>query len=319
MKAASKHYKDADQDLWLNKSKLIIQHISQELKNKYIYFPDLLQYLAIERRQLAELLKDEKANLFGSFCIETIVGSEAILNDIVNREEVIPIVESLLKQGEITEHGVNLTFKNPFKYLFPESDHRKKREKAIWASDTLHKNNFGLGNAYHTLLENYKYGYNDHLSKIFKNDDGHIGLMYRNYNKYNLVGDYFAAQALYDDLLNWNPKSDIDLFMASAAKFSYLMTHGFFVHRGMAAITEWIIRGIASHHGLQLGDFHEDTVGWPWRALITPNLEDYIRWFKENSYMIKPIKENTKLSTFFSPLKIEVNSTIQIPNTNELS
>ncbi|MCL9684220.1 hypothetical protein [Legionella maioricensis] len=64
MKAASEAYvelyKNLDQTKWAEESKLIVQHISKKAKIKYIYFPDLMQYVAQERQRLATMLGTEK-------------------------------------------------------------------------------------------------------------------------------------------------------------------------------------------------------------------------------------------------------------------
>lgn len=290
MKSGSKWYSiyfgTSDQDQWLRESKLIVETIAKNLKNNYLYLPELLAFLAKERNRLAIDLNHEDASFFGSFCTERMRGGECIRNGDVVREEVIPLVEELFKkQGKSEGNAVVVDFYNPFKHLFPKTDLQVKREKAIWASDVLHQNNIGKGNAYKELLNNYRYGYNEKLSQLVKEKEI-IGLIYRTWNKYDTVGDYFSAQALYDDLLDWKPGDDINDFMTCAAKFSYFMTHCFFVRRGMAAITEWIIRGVALHHGIFLGDFKEDNIGWSWRALITPDINEYINWYRENCFDI---------------------------------
>lgn len=321
MKAASQRdieaYKELDQSIWLARSNAIIQHISTELKNKYIYFPDLIQDLALERGDIARAMQDKNAKKFGSFCPENMSGMEIILKGDARREEVIPVAEALLKQGKATRTGVSFTFTNPFMHLMPQSDQENKRKKAIWASDVLHQNKIGCGQAYRNLMDDYRYGVNQDLSTIHKSDDS-IWLSYRPYNRYNLVGDYFSAQALYDDLINWNPDSDLDSLMVCAAKFSYLMVHGFFVRRGMAAMTEWTLRGIASYHGLKTGDFKEDALGWPWRAL-TSNLDDYIAWFKTNSFEFYREKTPVFQGAFFAQQSGESSQSLSEASTSGYS
>ena len=321
MRAASKqyseHYAKYDQSIWDTRSKLIIESIAKNIKRNYLYLPDLLEHLAKERNRLAVLQYDKDAALFGSFCTENMRGTECIKNGDTVRNEVLPIVEELFKHAEIDDRGTSeINLKNPFKHLFPKDDLQKKREKAIWASDVLHKNAIGRGSAYKTLINDYEYGFNSRLSRLIKFKDGTIGLIYRDFNKYNVVGDYFSAQALYDDLLAWTPSNSIDDFLTYAAKFSYFMTHCFFVRRGTASITEWIIRGVALHHGIILSDFKEDTIGWPWRALTTPNINDYITWYRENCFVINSVPQNCKSninsnysSRFFSatPNSVEVD------------
>jgi hypothetical protein len=291
MKAASQRYaedyKNCDQNLWEMRSQAIIQQVATELKSKYLYLPDLLQDLALERRSIAEAVHDPKAKQFGSFCTETMDGSEVILVGEHRREEVIPIVEGILLAGKSIPGGIMYTFKNHFIGLKPSTDLENKRLKAIWASDVLHDSRIGTGAAFQNLFTDYNYGFSKELSTLYKSKNGDLWLRYRPYNRYDLVGDYFAAQALYDDLVNWDPQQDLNSYLTCAAKFSYLMAHGFFVRRGTAAMVEWIIRGIAKHHGLKPGDFKEDALGWPWRALTTPNLEDYITWFVNNSFIIE--------------------------------
>lgn len=304
MKAASEYYvefyKAQDQTKWADESKIIVQYLSMELKNKYLYFADLMAYLAKERHRLAVLLGHQDAANFGYFCREGFGGCyEDILKPGYQRQEVLPLVTELLKQGkETSNEGLVVQFENPFLWLFPQSDQQEKRKKAKWASDHLHKNWTSGMSA--RIFEDYRFGCNKARSSLYKNPEGNIVLIYRGFNKYDLIGDYFSAQALYDDLLNWDPETSVDLFMERAAKFSYFMVHGIFVRRGMASMTEWMVRGIAAHHGLELTDFYPDELGWPWRALTMTRIDDYIEWFKTRSYMVKT-KASTRLqSTFFS-------------------
>ncbi|MCL9684219.1 hypothetical protein [Legionella maioricensis] len=68
---------------------------------------------------------------------------------------------------------------------------------------------------------------------------------------------------------------------------------------------------------MELNDFHQDPVGWPWRALTTPNIDDYINWFKTNSYVVKKNQSINFQGTFFGkeePISINTASTSLTPS-----
>ena len=55
---------------------------------------------------------------------------------------------------------------------------------------------------------------------------------------------------------------------------------------GNAGITEWILRGIAFKHGIELGYFnHAEGISWDFKAILTPNRDDYVKWFSEKAFL----------------------------------
>lgn len=305
MLAASKRYVNAynksDQSKWLEFSNKVIHELILNLDKKFIYFPALISFLANKRRKIAVELGHDDALMFGEFCTEVMTGIEYIFSPAhSSRDEVMPLVESLLSKGKRTFNGeIKYTINNAFLSKKPGNDQIDKRKRAIWASSTLHGNNIHPpGTGYTKLLNDYGYGVNEELSSIIKQEDGLIYLRYRSFNRYNLVGDYFTLQALYDDLLA--SKNERELF-ENAAKFSYMMAHCFLTRRGSSSITEWIIRAVAKKKGITLVGFKEDAIGWQWRALLSDDINDYVAWYKQNTFII--VESNNQ--GFFNPDKPE--------------
>lgn len=151
--------------------------------------------------------------------------------------------------------------------------------------------------------------------KIHSQTLAHIELYdFDDNNKFNLIrieyvpvdnrfvdGNYQIANHFYMALLNWQASQGLPLFLESAAKLSYLIAHLMPVKEGNAAIMEWLLRGIAFKKGVKLGHFnHHEGISWDFKALLTPNVKDYVKWFSENLFDHCEIEDTTKRSKEFS-------------------
>jgi len=111
-----------------------------------------------------------------------------------------------------------------------------------------------------------------------------IRVNYAHYNKYNLIGDYLIAQLLYDKLMAWKPENGIESFLCDSGKLAHFLANRLFARRGAAAMTEWLIRSVAECKEIELGKFKDNDIGWHWKALVTPNPDEYATWYQMNVF-----------------------------------
>jgi hypothetical protein len=101
----------------------------------------------------------------------------------------------------------------------------------------------------------------------------------------NMVGNYLIIDKYYKAMLSWKREDGADKFFQQAAKLAYITAHLMLVKHGNAAIIEWLFRGVAYKHGIKLGHFnYKEGISWDFKAILTPNINDYIKWFCENLF-----------------------------------
>jgi hypothetical protein len=86
-----------------------------------------------------------------------------------------------------------------------------------------------------------------------------------------------------------NAQMPTEVFLEKLAEFAYLSANMMLYARGSSAITEWMMRGLAKAHGIELGPFdHEKGIGWDWQAFLLPP-SDYIKQFQTHFTYIRRI------------------------------
>ncbi len=256
---------------------------------------------------------------FGSFCSEKLRNFETIMHGKKTRysKQRPHIINALIaltklsseergnhfkmesdeqKNDGITFHGYNFTFAIP---KLPKRDEAYDEciiKSILTVIDKEHRTNLLLRN--NNIMSECIQSPNSiessrNLSSItlFKpknKDDDHysVVLSYPGYNKYDLIGDYLIAQLLFDELINWQANKGIESFLKTSGKLSHFLAHRLFVRRGTAAMTEWLIRGIAEYKGIELGEFKANDLGWCWKALVSPNPDEYASWYQKNVFSL---------------------------------
>ncbi len=113
-------------------------------------------------------------------------------------------------------------------------------------------------------------------------------IRYANINKYDQQGNYQIAEHYFDNLLkiNTDTKEGRAAFLKELGRLNHLMAHLLPVKRGNAGICEWIMRAIAFKKGIELGEFNrEEILAWDFKALVTPNREEYANWFAKKAFL----------------------------------
>lgn len=118
-------------------------------------------------------------------------------------------------------------------------------------------------------------------------------IFYTNLNKYDQIGDFDIANHYLETMLNWKEEDGLAEFMKRAAKLAYEMIVLLPTSLGSAGITEWMLRAVAFHKGIILGELNQTNgISWDFKALMTPNIDDYANWFATNAfYDVKLVKD----------------------------
>lgn len=96
---------------------------------------------------------------------------------------------------------------------------------------------------------------------------------------YKIADEYFKA------LLSWEVNGDIQVFIAYSAKLAFLSANLLFVKQGNSGIIEWMLRAVAFEKGIEIGFFnYAEGISWDFKAVLTPNRNEYIRWFSEKLF-----------------------------------
>jgi hypothetical protein len=97
---------------------------------------------------------------------------------------------------------------------------------------------------------------------------------------------YQIANHFYQKLLRWTPAEGLAYFLQNAGELAFLLAHLLLVKRGNTAITEWMLRALAFHHGIELGRFnYAEGISWDLKAILTPSREKYIEWFNDKAFL----------------------------------
>ena len=129
-----------------------------------------------------------------------------------------------------------------------------------------------------------------------------IRIEYTPINNNYAKNHYQIANHYYRNLLNWRPDNTVEKFLSDAAKLFYLIAHLLPIKQGNCAVMEWMLRGIAFKHGIEIGYFNfSEGISWDFKAILTPNQNDYIKWYREKlfkSWSLVDINDSTRLFTF---------------------
>lgn len=110
-----------------------------------------------------------------------------------------------------------------------------------------------------------------------------ITILYSRLNEFSVRGDYLLAD---DYVEKCRAATDTRVFLEGVGRLSHLLVHILPVDRGNSAIIEMFIKALAKEKGIELGPFnYEEHIGWDFKALLTPNREEYAKWYAEHAYV----------------------------------
>jgi hypothetical protein len=119
--------------------------------------------------------------------------------------------------------------------------------------------------------------------------DDLIIVHYADTNKYKDIICFAVANEYYQACLKWHPEDGIEEFLVRLGRLQHLMAHLLPVKRGNAAIMGWLEQAIAGKCSVELGNYTQkdedgDFISWDFKALVTPNREEYARWYAKHAF-----------------------------------
>lgn len=300
-------YSEKNQDLWIKKSEQTIQEFIDKL-NLFEDFHSAYRFLAEKRHQIAVELKhrnDEgRMNYYGTFRQEgdhfrqMISAGDSEQYWKWQKNKVFELTYKLVaptKETNKHQHS-SATYEDEYikclQELVSVDNEQAKYFYILIKSPFIKENNNGELNILSTI-ELYEF-YDEKLNSI--------RIEYTPINAYNQENYYKIADYYYQNLINFKMKDGVQDFFASAGNLAYLLSHLLLTKQGNAGITEWILRGLAFKHGIELGYFnHDEGISWDFKAILTPNRDEYVKWFYEKAflnYKLLPSKDADQKFTF---------------------
>lgn len=289
--ASSSSFSSSDQTAWQERSRQVISTVVESLKKNKSFF-ELLTYLGEERNRIARDLghfHKEKGNdkPFGCFSSSRMQHGEGansappvaqkMLLEYLNKGKLKKIKKSWRENRYLyaISEPYLIPFNIPATAGFVEKYHDETRRSMEESMLNEIKRAFDKTSELPPLSE---------LS-IKSTSPLEFNLDYPAFSSKDLVIHYIFAQKYYTNLLNWDEGKGLDDFLENAAKLSYLLAHRLPFQRGTSSIVEWMIKGIAEYKGLKnfpmkvYENIEGEELNWSWRALIEPDIKDYIQWY----------------------------------------
>jgi hypothetical protein len=128
-----------------------------------------------------------------------------------------------------------------------------------------------------------------------------IRIEYTPVNNETMKEYYKILDIYYKNCLNWCMDDSIEEYLNNAARLSFLLAHILPIRQGNSAVVEWMLRAIAFRNGLDMGFFnHAENISWDFKAVLTPNLKDYIHWYTKKLFIDGLLFDNRDHSRLFS-------------------
>ena len=312
----AKAHANVDQAKWLQESKDIINRFVQGLpktsdsSETYTTFEDAYNFLARERHRVADKLghgknfDSDRTHDYGRFREEMSTSIEEIWLTSQKpqgwqgmRENLHNLLHALINKIE-TKNQYDKSKGKPYKFEDESCICRKraiKKKKSgkkyviyeLMVRSPIKGKIDGLNHS-DRLARIMMREFVDKADAILDPDFACMRMEYAGVNKYKRMGDFALANRYYQSLLNVPGTDDekIKSFLENAGKLAHLLAHLLPVSLGNAGIMEWMIRGLAFKNGIDLGPFnYSESVSWDFKALLTPDREEYAKWFCEKAFV----------------------------------
>lgn len=126
-----------------------------------------------------------------------------------------------------------------------------------------------------------------------------IRIEYTPIDNQTIAGNYAVVDSYYQALLHWKPDDGVEKFLSDSAKLAFLTANFLFVKQGNSGIIEWMLRAMAFKHGIDLGRFnHAENISWDFKAILTPDLSDYVKWYTLKLFNHYSVHANQKTEEF---------------------
>lgn len=304
-----------DQEKWLNKSKQTINKFVQKLpkdqatpadEKPFKSFEDAYKFLAKDRHRIAsELGHGEKSGRIEDYghlrgemtgAVEEVYDADIPQSWSGMRKNLFALFDQLIQRSEEKNKydkskAGNYTFKDADCVCFKReqtTEDGKRFNIYMVTVKSPHKSQQVDGKNHSTTLATIHM--REYTNKVDAATDPKfkwMGIEYAPINKYDQKGDFNLANRYYQAILSISEsgKDKIESFLKHLGRLAHLLAHLLPVKLGNAGIMEWMMRGLAFKNGINLGAFnYSEGVSWDFKALLTPNREEYANWFYEKAF-----------------------------------
>ncbi len=264
-------FAEGNQERWIEFSKDVISNFPTNLAD----FENVFRYLAKKRAEIASELKPNRWWEFGKFRGEHCGTYESISN-----EDKSPWASQSRRVIEYIEDLIRLS----------------KNENKCW--------NYGIEGGVHTIcvwspIQEQRIDGKNHTQRLalilYDEKKQLVTIWYASINKYDFKGDMNLANRYYKAMMacDTSKPNGREEFLKYMGRLSHLITHILPLQRGTGAVLGWLMRGAANIKHITLGefDFYSTGLSWDFKALLTPNREDYAEWFCKSAF--KKVKYGT--------------------------
>ncbi len=287
-------YSSQNQVLWMQKSEQTIREFIHKLPS-FKKFREAYAFLAAKRHEIAAELKQRneegRTDYYGAFREEgdhfrqTVSAGDGEQFWRWQKNKIFELVQKIIEPAKTRNRADNKTG-----YIYEDNYIGCLKEKVSVDGDQATYYSIAVMLPYKEERINDE-NHSDTLSTIELFDFGKdkklntIRIEHTPINRYNIERYYKIADFYYQALLDWKRADGIEAFFINAGKLTFLLAHLLLVKQGNAGITEWMLRGIAFTHGIELGYFnHSEGISWDFKAIFTPNMDEYVTWFYEKAF-----------------------------------
>lgn len=113
-----------------------------------------------------------------------------------------------------------------------------------------------------------------------------VGIRYPMLDAHLITDAFGLADTYFQACREWKLEDGVDNFLKNAGGLAHILGPLLPVTLGNAAITEWMIRGLAKAKNIELGPFNQTLgIGWDFKAFLTPNRDEYAAWYAKNAFV----------------------------------
>ncbi len=270
-------------------------------------FERMYRYCAKKRSEIAKALHHAPIERFGSFREETFVSWEEFFSDPSVKQawpeqqsemfkHVLAIIPQFQDEDSYMLNGVSVK-RHVDDFLEIDCIEVNEETKKVLPPEIQ----IDRGFVFKITIKSPKFErtvtgdhHNGNLSTIdlshnpYNSRQDQMQISYAGTNKHDQKGDFKIADNYFKNLLKMDTdtKEGRTEFLKELGRLNHLMAHLLPVKRGNAGICEWIMRAIAFKKGIELGEFNrEEVLSWDFKALVTPNREEYANWFATKAFL----------------------------------
>jgi len=292
------YYHDSNQTKWNVYSSMIIHDLKNAFAANELDLTETIMLLGNERHHIAQDLghvyKHREANQFGLLrgvdTDETSVCAEFVNESNDWPQYYLPLekrIKELFANNELIEYSIETLSNDPNASFYMKMLNLQKTDKQshllIIGSKPLplHSNEMCILAIFNNKIRR----------------GSQIIITYPSLLTLGIKQRLADLQPLYAELQKMNLQNDDDmyLYLKKIGELSYSLYRMMATRRGGASITDWLIRGLAEHKGIELGERNKtNPLSQDFEAFVTTNKLEYGEWFATNAFVNVTLQKNSQ-------------------------